>query len=42
MLVDEMPVQTIGFQCRNCGECCGPIPFTKNSAVKPLVLAMGI
>ncbi len=28
MRIDEMPVQTIGFQCRNCGECCGPIPFT--------------
>jgi len=19
----------IVFQCRNCGECCGPVPFTK-------------
>ena len=22
-------VQTIAFQCRNCGQCCGPVPFSR-------------
>ena len=28
MRIDEMTTQTIAFQCRNCGQCCGPVPFT--------------
>ena len=29
MRIDEMPAQTIAFQCKNCGQCCGPVPFSR-------------
>ena len=31
--VDEV-TQTIAFQCRNCGECCGPVPFSQSDIIR--------
>jgi len=29
-----MTTQTIAFQCRNCGQCCGPVPFAGTDRVR--------
>jgi len=37
--IEEMPTvdeakHTVVFQCRNCGACCGPVPFTRYDRAK--------